>query len=165
MGVGSDLYTGAASFGRTMTFITAVVSTIVAIILIIAGVIIYTRKNTRTAYPASVLYTNGPNGICPQNASCILTVKYSGSPDPVDINYTNTGHVYYDGEMITIYVDNTNPLDATLNKPLSKKAGLFIIVAAIFLAGMGWFWYEMSKKYKFLAAAEGGSEALRMFRI
>lgn len=165
MGVGSDLYTGAASFGRTMTFIIAVLSTIIAIILIIAGGIIYTRKNTRTAYSANVMYTNGPNGICPKDADCILTVKYSGSPNPVDINYKGTDHVYYAGEAVTIYVDNTNPLDATLNKPLSKKAGLFIIVAAIFLAGMGWFWYEMSKKYKFLAAAEGGSEALRMFRI
>jgi len=165
MGVGDDLYTGAASFGRMWSFITAIFFTIVAVILIVFGATVYTNKTTRTGYSANVLYTNGPNGICPQNADCILTVEYPGTSSPIDIKYTNTGREYYTGEIVTIYVNDKDPSDITLNKPMSKKTGLLIIVGGLLLAGIAWGWYALTKKYKFLAAGEGGSEVLRMFRI
>lgn len=166
--VGSEIYSGAASFGVAWALIGAIFATIISIILFGVGIYFLTRKIDRDSYSATVLYINGPGGPpCqktqdnPVQYSCTVTIKYDGYPSPIDINYTGN-QVYYVGQKITIYVKKGNPTDITLDKPTPKWFGWFMIAGAICLLLISWFWYWASRKWKFIAAAEGVGGAVNI---
>jgi hypothetical protein len=159
--LGSEIYSGAASFGTIWSLIGAIFATVIGTIMIALGIYLLVRKHNRDSFPATVLYVNGPGGPpCqktqdnPVQYSCKITVKYSGWPNPIDINYTGE-QVYYVGEQVTIYVKKGSPSDATLSKGVPNWTGWLLIGSAIFIIGGSWFWYWAARKWKFVAAAEG----------
>ena len=159
--LGNEIYSGAASFGTIWALLGAISSTVIGIIMIVVGIYLLVHKNDRDSFPATILYINGPGGHpCqkvqdnPIQYACTITVKYSGSPTPVDINYIG-GQVYYIGEQVTIYVKKGNPRDVTFSKGIPNWIGWILIAVAIFIMAASWFWYWASRKWKFVAAAEG----------
>jgi hypothetical protein len=166
MSLGKELYSGASSFGRVWALFGAITATFVGIILIGIGIFIMTRKSDRKAYSATVVYVNGPNGPpCqktqdnPVQYTCTITIKYSGYSSPINIDYMGS-KMYYVGETITVYVKNGNPSDVSLSGNVPKWLGLVFIIPALLMIVGSWFWYWASRKWKFVAAAEGGSAAL-----
>lgn len=165
---GSEIYSGAASFGIAWALIGAIFATIFGVILFAVGIYFVVHKSDRTAFPATVLYINGPGGpVCqktqdnPIQYSCTITIKYSGWANPIDINYTGS-QVYYVGEKITVYAKKGNPSDVTLNKPIPNWVGWLMMAGALLMIGISWFWYWASRKWKFVAAAEGVGGALNI---
>jgi len=159
--LGSEIYSGAASFGTVWSLIGAIFATVIGTIMIASGIYLLLRKDDRNSFPATVLYVNGPNGPpCqktqdnPVQYSCTITIKYSGWSSPIDINY-NGNQLYYVGEKVTIYVKKGNPTDVTLSQGVPKWGGFVLIGIAIFIIAGSWFWYWAARKWKFVAAAEG----------
>lgn len=167
-GVGEEIYSGAASFGVFWALLGAVMATIVGIILIIAGIYILASKSDRNSASATVVAINGQtNGSCqktqdnPVQYQCTVSVKYDGWKDPIDINYSGNNS-YYVGEKLTIYVKKNDPSDATLNPPVPKWFGIIAIVVGLIIPAVAWFWYWASRRWKFIAAAEGASGAFKI---
>ena len=159
--VGSEIYSGAASFGTVWALIGAVFATIIGTAMIGFGIYILIHKSTREAFPATVMYINGPNGPpCqktqdnPVQYSCTVTVKYSNWPKPIDINYTGN-ELYYVGEQITIYAKKGDPNDVTLSKGTPPSTGWMLIILAVIIIIGSWFWYWAARRWKFVAAAQG----------
>jgi hypothetical protein len=167
-GLGSEIYSGAASFGTVWALIGAIFATVIGTIAIGFGIYLLVRKDNRNAFPATVLYINGPGGPpCqktqdkPVQYSCKVTIKYSGWADPIDINYTGS-EIYYVGEQITIYVKKGDPTDVTLSKSIPNWVGWVCIAGAILVIAFSWFWYWAARRWKFVAAAEGVGGALNI---
>lgn len=167
-GLGDEIYSGAASFGVFWALLGAIMATIIGTLLIGFGIYLMVHKTNRKTVSAKVVYINGiPDGTCqktqdnPPQYNCAVTVKYDGWKDPIQISYTGPDS-YYVGETIDIYVDNNNPGDATLDKPVPKWMGLIIIAVALIMIGGAWFWYWASRRWKFIAAAEGASGAISL---
>jgi len=162
--LGEEIYSDASSFGKIWSLIGAVIGTIIGLGLFIFGLVFFFRKKTnRDEVLASVSSINGGGtercekiSDNPVNYSCLLTFNYNykGNAYNLDYNY-NGANIYYKGQKTNIYVNVNHPTDILLGKEAPSWTGLiFAIVGIIIIAG-GWFWYWMSRRYKFLAAAQG----------
>lgn len=73
---------------------------------------------------------------------------------PINIDYSGD-KIYYAGEQITIYVKKGSPTDISLTKDVPNWTGWLLIGLALLIILGSWFWYWASRKWKFVAAAEG----------
>lgn len=163
------VYKDVASFGRTMSFIGAIISTIIAILLIILG-IYFVVKNIK--YSASVKGTvksvDGSDSILCKNVNnmynCTFEVDYkipNSEGEKIVFNNLNTTKNYQVGDNIDLYYDpndvNTN---LQLNKDDNRVFGWVLIVIAIFMIILSWLWNYLVYRSKFLAATEGVATGL-----
>ena len=167
-GIGEDIYSGAASFGLVWALIGAIIATIIGIIMIGFGIYIL-RLPTQTSVKGTILSINGnPTGICPSTTqgnnttyNCYILVQYNfqGKDYTKQLRYSgSTG--YSIGSTINVcFKSPNNPDDVTLDCNPSKSLGWVLIGIAIATILGGWFWYWASRKWKFIAAAEGVSGA------
>jgi len=167
--LGDEIYSGAASFGIAWALIGAIFATIIGIGMIVGGIYILIHKDKLIDIQATITQINGGSGPCskitdnPIQYSCSITLeyKYNGITYTGVQNYTGNAN-YYIGEVITIRINPNNPNDISLNNPIPKWIGWILIVFALLIIIGSWFWYWASRKWKFVAAAEGVGGALNI---
>jgi hypothetical protein len=163
-GLGEDLYSGAASFGLIYSLIGAIVGTIVGLIMIILGISMLFKKISTVAVTAKILNVNcNTDQNNKQNCNINVSYSYNGKDMTGYIQYTGN-IVYSKDQQVTVYVNNDNPSEVYFESANPKKFGGIMIVIGILIIACGWFWYWLSRKYKFLAAAEGVSGAFNILR-
>ena len=71
------------------------------------------------------------------------------------VSDTNSSINYKKGDKIKVFYEPSNPSKSSLQSDNYHKLG-WVGIALGTLALLGsWFWYKMTMKYRFIAAAEG----------
>jgi len=156
--LGSEIYNDTADFGKLWVLISAIIGSIIAIVMIIIGIYILASKNNNTKISATITkINNDATGICDtKDLNCTITVSYiyNNIEQTKNISKPNSVQVYKVGDTIDVYVNNNGSVSGDQNTPPKIMGGVLIIIALIILAS-SWFWYWASKKYKVVAAAQG----------
>ena len=163
--IGSEIYSGAAGFGRIYAWISAIIGTLIAIGMIIGGVYIIQHKShlksvdgivTKASYDCSTK-TNDKN----TTTTCKFDVSYT-----VDKSYNKTfssTDTFSKDDKITIWYDPNHPDIGEFNPP-DKWIGWLLIGIAFLIVFSVWFWVWLTKRSKFAAAAGGASAVINMIR-
>lgn len=159
----NDIYSGAASFGLFYTLIGAIIGTIVGIIMIISGIFMLNKKLNIELISGKVLNLNcRPLQNNEQNCSINISYRYNNLDYTNYIQYTGK-NIYASNQLIDIYVNKDNATVIYIEDPDTHGQGRILLFSGLFIILAGWIWYWISKKYKFLAAAEGVSGAFNLF--
>jgi len=173
--LGEDIYDGAATFGRIRATISVVFGTIFGILSLGIGVFLLFKK---TKYKSSVLGTiindTNCNKVANISSSKKQEITYNYICKSLEINYevdgtmeklvtdTNSPVNYKKGDNLKIFYDPINPKISSITSDNYHLIGAICVgVGSLMLIGT-WFWYKMTMKYKFIAAAGGISGAAGM---
>lgn len=167
--LGEELYSDTASFGRFWALLGAIMGTLTFIALTIVGIYILTKKDDRIPINVSIKSINGSTNTCPKTSdnpityACTITLNpytYNNINYPSkDVSYSGSA-LYYVGQNITAYLDKNDPSIISLDKNPPKWLGWVLIGIGLVAVISGWFWYWASRKWKFLAAAQGVGGAI-----
>lgn len=173
-GLGSEIYSGAASFGQVWALIGAIFATIICLVCLFAGGWMIIRKPWEKTSGIITSINGSTTGTCDSTTepnqsplySCNVSLSYSFN----GVNYTS--NIYYSGstkhyvgEQVVVYVkSDSDPTNVSLDQDPPKSVGVIVIVMGLLAAALGWFWYWASRKYKFVAAAEGVAGAASLIR-
>lgn len=161
MDVGSEIYSGAAGFGQFWSFIKAVVASLIAVGLVIAGVyILYHKshlkqvigKNLKPSVCTTQTTKQGPIQMCNTEVSYIVDGKVYKRSFSGNTEYAKPGMD------VTVYYNPANPSDAEI-EPIPSWMGWMLIGFAVLLVVGSWAWVWLTRKYKFVAAATGTMDA------
>ena len=172
MGVGTTIYSGAAGFGRFYAIFSAIISTLIGISLIIAGIIMLQKKKIYTHKVLATIIKDGAQ--CSTEThhdrhgstttyNCSLHLSYVVN----NKTYINTlavdSSTDYEGyKTIEIYYNPHNPMDAKVQPFPWKLGGWVALIIGILLVIFPWFWVWVTQKYKFAAALSGVRGGLRI---
>lgn len=178
-GLGDEIYSGAASFGKIRAIIGTILGTIIGIALIIGGIAAIKHKRifTRKTIGKSVNSQNPPQTIPISNCDstivkdnnrqyqCHFIVQYTvENKNYTKIFNTNSNTNYSEQTDIVIYYDPTNPENVSLYEDDYKIVGYIFIGLGILLLLSSWIGLWIVYKYKFAAAASGVAGAIDMVR-
>jgi hypothetical protein len=162
-GFGDQLFSGAATFGKVYTNIALVVTGLILVVCLVAGIylIFFKKSPTYQKTPATVV------GIQCTPTVCALTVEYTPGTNAHVMQSTvqvGTNPAYHVGQGLTIYYDPNNPQDITLTPPFSNWVlGLFVIGFGVVVFGfVALQWYIVSSS-KAGAAAIGALDFWNFF--
>lgn len=164
----SRVYDRAASFGKVMANIGAVVMTIVYIIVVVYGIRVIRDKNPKLSTDGTITSVDCNQAIYDRNNmgySCSFTIDFTANGKAYTINISNQreDHTYSVGQTIKVYYNPTNPTDATLDAPLDKNGAKLMIGVATGLLLLCWLWVWAVHRFQFLAAMQGVDSGLRLF--
>lgn len=169
-----DQVTEAAyEYGSIRSAISAVVGTIIAIVLIFLGVLSI-RNHNKNKYTTAIVKksschfnqfasNNLSNNNNNNNYICIVDIEYNVK----GIKYTNTIHAdgninYSPGQNINISYDSTNPKNSQLaNKISSTTAGIILILMGLFVIGISWGSFYLVRHYRGYGIATGITDIIR----
>jgi hypothetical protein len=158
--LGDQIYSGSAEFGVIWALIGAIIATIIGVCMIIVGIYILVKKSTLQQVSGTVVSVDPPScGVGsgnPTTYSCNITVSYLVNTTHLQKIIWYSGSVIYSpGQSITVYYNPSDPGDASLSGPVPHFIGGILILFGLLIPIGSWFWYYMSRRYKFVAAAEG----------
>jgi len=163
--LGEEIYSGTASFGRVMALISAVISTLIGIALIIGGIYILSYKDKDKSIMAKIIDCPQPNNLCcdswidnngGRNYNCILQIEYTVAGKQYKEVINPVGSTQYSkGGVIKIRYDPSNPSQVKLGSPPPHWLGWVLIAIGVFIPIMAWIWVWLTRKYKVAAAAQG----------
>ena len=166
-GLGDEIYSGAASFGRIWAVISSILVTIIAIFMIIGGVYIIIRRSKMLSVSGEVIGNSQCNVTQTGNnlsTICTTLLTYTINGNLYDKISTQTGTTSYtDKQQVTIWYYPDTPNKPELS-PIPITAGYFLIGIAIILCIFSWLWVYITRKSKFAAAAGGIAEAWHLLR-
>ena len=162
MGVGSEIYSGAAGFGRIYALLSAIIATVIGIVMFVAGVyIIYHRAHMNTVV-GQVTQGSHNCAIFGNINTCDVNVTYLVDGKTYNKIY-NIANRHTNGP-VTVYYNPKDPSDSEID-PIPKMIGWGLIGGSILLVFMTWMRSMLAKRYKFVAAATGAREALNILHI
>lgn len=163
--LGEDIYSGAASFGRAWAFIGAIIGTIIGIGLFIGGIYLATRKVSIETVQAIITSVNC-RPIQNNNQMCNIGIEYTFKNEKKNTNIDYNGNRMFSvNQKIDVYINLDKPSEITIDSPASKTAGIIMIIVGIIIIGLAWLWYWLTKRYKFLGAAQGVGGAIDIIRF
>jgi hypothetical protein len=121
------------------------------------------KKINTVSVEATILNVNcvpGENNT--QNCNINVSYDYKGQQNK-HIQYVGNT-VYSVNQKITIYINKDNESDIYLQQPSLKSLGVVLLIIGLIVLGGVWLMFWLSKRYKFLAAAQGVSGAYNLFR-
>jgi len=163
---GSEIYSGAAGFGRVYAWISAIIGTIIAIGMIIFGIYIINHKGHLKSVDGTI--TKASNNCNTQThdndttTTCKFDVSYIVNGETYNKTFSST-NIFSVNETVTIWYDPNHPDQGEFNPP-SKTVGWVLICFAAFIIIGGWVWVWLTNRYKFAAAAGGAVAVVDMFR-
>lgn len=171
-GLGDQLYNDAASLGRLRALIGLIAGVVIAVIMIIIGIarlISASSKKHTMSVVATVTQLTGCQSLTPSNPSYECTVALSYTVNGVVYNVSSfsstSKKMMAVGQTITVYYDPANPNDiSNESRYYEKKIGWGLIGLAILIIGMAYFFWWLSNRYTFFAAAEGVGTVAQLFR-
>ena len=169
MGFIDNAYSATSDFGKIKAIISAVVATIIGIIMIIIG--IYLIKKISILTETATATINKLNNVCVQNNNmwtCNMNVSFTdttGKSYTIDNLQSSSQNNYTSGETTTIYYEPDNPNNASLQSDNTHTIGYVLIIIAIFIMCISWLMVWLSQRYKIFAAAEGVSGIAEILKI
>lgn len=168
MGLGSDVYKGAAQVGRIYTTIGLIVGIIVFCVLIGGGIYFVVKKPIYTDTVYGKINTvdcqhhqDEKNNI---RYTCTLNVSYIVNDAVHTRNFKVDSDTDYKGQQrIEVFYNPLHPDDAIIQKDNSKMMGGIMIGLAILVLLISYFSFYMSRRYQFYAAGRGVGAIVDMF--
>lgn len=162
MGLGDDIYQGTASFGVFYALISAIIGSVVGIVMIAIGLWLLLRKKRNESITKGKIIgiDRSSTGRCDKvggsdNYSCELQISFDYSGESYEKFFQYTGNFMYKiGQVINVYVIDGNPDNIDIQSE-PRWIGWVLLSFGIIFAVAGWFWYWASRKWKIVAAAEG----------
>lgn len=168
--LGSQLYSGAADFGKFRAKIGLFIGCVISIIAIIFGIYMVLRHVKLTAQ------TSGH--IIKITERCKKANDGNYMCDPETIEYTVDGKNYQitrsiisktefrklQSHIVQIYYDPTNPSHADTRSDNMKTVGVLAIGFGLIVIALAYLSYWIVNKYKFAAAASGVGGAADIMR-
>jgi hypothetical protein len=165
--LGSNVYSGAASFGKDYTYIMTIITILICLILLVAGSVIFFKKSV---YTNQVIMTITQNSTLNNDDSGKISYTTYGTVSNCGNSITiTTSEPYYivtgqPAPTITVYQNPSNLCDVA-DKPVPyKMIGGVMIGFAIIIGGFSLINLFFVKKYKGVAAAEGAMGVFNLFR-
>ena len=162
--MGEELYSGSAEFGRIMSFIGLIISSIIGISLIVVGIsFIYSKDTYTIKTEAKVLEYN----CIPQDTvyRCTLKVQYKIYGKTYTSVVPTTSNVDYKFiDNVMIYADPEDPTNIVIYKFNKKLIGSLMILFGILIPLFAWIWYYITLKSKFAASASGVVSVVDLLR-
>ena len=166
---GEKVYSGIAEYGKIRAGIGLVVGGFICIIFLLIGIYMVSRKEIHTLRlntkiekaSCSLVHVSGKNKQL--SYSCDLTVKYT--VDGKEYTYEgikNSVQQYLPGSSIDVYVDPTNPSDATFDSGLKWLGWILIAISLFIIILVGGNFY-LTTRYKGYAAFTGASGVASAF--
>jgi len=173
--IGSQLYSGAADFGRFRAKIALFIGCIISVIAILFGISMVLRHTKLTAQ------TSGRIIKITEQCEQVLDndgqhQRYICEPDTIEYtvdgkNYQITRSVISKTQfrklqfgIVQIYYDPTNPSHADTRSDDMKTVGMLAIGFGLIVLALAYLSYWMVNKYKFAAAASGVGGAADIMR-
>lgn len=184
--LGSEIYSGAASFGRFRAFVGVIIGTLLGLALIVGGIVAISHKIKRTSTVTGYPVDNRTLEILPGGIpkcgvitdknnttyDCNFTLKYEINDDKSDTgkfylfhttSFHETSDINYSGmHSVPLYYNPKNPGDASLTKDDFHTVGWVMIAFGLFVLIASWISLWVVLHYKFAAAASGVGGAYDM---
>lgn len=154
--IASNVYDGAAEFGRFMALIGLIIGCLIGVVMLIGGIALFFKKNKYTKIVSGKVTKAQCNNIN-NSISCTITAEYTVNNKSYTIENIMNGKRYYSpGDTIEIYYDPTDPGLSSTNKPFSFAiiGGILIGIALLIIGGVALNYY-IATRFKFAAAANG----------
>ena len=171
-GLGSQIYGGAAGFGRFYAVFSAIIATLLGIVSIAAGIWLLLKKQTYTHSTVATVNsvqctterTGGHNSSTTYNCSLNVTYKVDGKTYHRTLAVDSS--IDYEGlKTVKIYYNPHDPSDAEVEQFPYKILGSVALGFGVLIMLGAWFWVWVTRRYKFAAAATGIGEALHIARV
>lgn len=178
-GLGDEIYSGAASFGKFRAIIGVIFGTIIGLGIITGGIFALIHKTKLTGETTGIFVDNQnpPKPILPNCSSstnqdnnisynCHFNVQYQvGSTTYTKVFDTSSNINYQYQTDIVVYYDPDYPDNASLSKDDYHTVGYVLICSGIFLLIVSWITVWVVYHYKFAAAASGAAGAIEMVKM
>ena len=165
MGIADSIYSDTAGFGKLYALWSAIIGTLIGIILIIVSIIAFRHKITLTSKTSGVV-NEAPN--CNKdsdnNESCSFKVKLKATGETVNID-TNYVVNYKLGDKInTIYYNPDDTSKAALEPDNETMLAIILLIMGIFAIIIPWVIVWLTNHFKAFAAVEGAEGVYNIFR-
>lgn len=165
--VGSDIYNGAAVFGKITTTLGAIGSLFVALVLIFIGVSVLRDKKTAQTLATII----SPNPICQYDMKtkgylCSANVSYTAIQGGVSTEFQAHNIEIFSqtglnvGDKITLYYDPENPTDVG-QELIPRRGGWALIGTGVLVGGIGVGIAWLAFNYKGFAAVAGATSIFK----
>lgn len=159
----SSIYSGAAAYGRGVSWVGAFLASLIGLVLIGIAIFILVQRTPTLTVTATVQ----PNSNCnfnpsSQNYSCSLNISYTVNGTTYSNQWTTTTTTNYQpGNTIPITINANNPQLIATPPPSWQTwlPWLFIIIGVVIII-IGWVSVYLASKSKLYAAATGVGSAL-----
>ena len=155
--MGAEIYHGTADFGKTTAVISAVIGTIVCIVLIGFGIYVLVHKSKHTATAVGTVDSATCNPFFTDNYlpqyNCTLRITYDHQEHT--IKDSSSAISYNPGDSVSVYYDPNNPSDASLERDIPKVVGWVLITTAVVVLIGLWIWVYVIQK----SETVGGGDA------
>lgn len=160
-----EIYSGAASFGRVWTLISAWFTTILAVFVGLFGLYLLYRQFMMRSVEGIVLGGSREKSTYnPSSKQTVITYVTLVSWTVGDKKYSEdleSDTPYEHGDKVTVYYERSTPGEGTL-MPMPKWSGFMVIGGALGMVIIAWLWVYATQRWKFLAAATGVSDVYRL---
>ena len=164
--IGKSIYQGSASYGRFMAIVSAVIATILSIILIIFGFKYNSSVSdySQTASATIVGKSCSPNSKNNQG-SCTYTVTYTDNNGQKieNVTFSTQTDMPLQSQIIISY-SPSNKKEIRLTSDNTKGIGYGMIFVGFLIILFAWGWVWITRKYEFAASASGFSSAFNLFK-
>ena len=164
--IANSIYQGSASYGRFMAIVSAVIATILSLILIGIGVAYNRSVSNYSKNTSGTIVGKSCSPSTKQNqGSCTYTVSYSDeNGNKIDnATFSTQSDMPLESQVLISY-DPTNKTDIRLTKDNTTTIGYGMIFGGILIVLFAWGWVWITRKYEFAASASGFSSAFNLFK-
>jgi hypothetical protein len=169
-GFADNIYSDAASLGRLKAFIGLIIGCIISFIVFIVGLSkIFSRNKHTMAVKATITKIIQCQSLDSKQTSyeCMIDLSYTVNDTPYNIStFSTTGPSEKQvGQILNVYYDPSNPSSvSSYSKSDDKTLGWSMIGFSLLIVGMAYFFWWLTNRYKFFAAAEGAHTVSQLFR-
>jgi hypothetical protein len=168
--LGSDLYSGAASYGKFQSTVSLVISCIIALFLIYFGVkflinpTVHSGSATASIISADCTRSVDNNGNITYGCTLNITFTANNTQKITAIISATNSTPYAPGQTIDVQYNPDSPTDVRQTTLTRHTWGAIMLLISLFLIGASAVWYYIAHHYQFAAAAGGAASAFNMFR-
>jgi hypothetical protein len=153
--VAERAYDASAAFGTFMTFVQAIVGTLISLLMIGIGIAMLRIKESYTGKTEAKITAAKCKRESSNSTTCVISYEYTVDGK----KYTTSGYTAYDtysvGDKKTILYDTNNPENNKFDKAPWTTVGWVLIAIGIFILIGVWFWFYVVRRFKVAAAASG----------
>ncbi|ATZ80262.1 hypothetical protein BMW23_0204 [Bodo saltans virus] len=163
----NTIYNAAASAGKAQSNITAVIGTIIGIIMIGISIYLFTQNQNNLVDSTALVTSSSCLPVITKNEShynCSLGIKYQiGSEQYTGKIVTNDSTQYNINNIVGITYDSNDPKNVTNHQVRSKTIGIVLCSIGIIIVVFVWINFYYVHKYKSYAAQTGTDAILSRF--
>ena len=155
-----EIYQGSVYFGEIKTTIIAVIATVIALIFVFIGCLIFWNNITLLQDPNAIVDLDTT---CTQKTICVTQITYTDMQGVTHSKSFPCMGKYTKGERVTVFYSRSDANDAQIEVPTPFIGSLFLVGAAIIL-GLGWGFRYLAYNFAPFGAFEGVTGILDIFR-